>query len=376
MSDGKAQRTSNETKLRSTRAVFDGGRLSLARLSRGLKKKELAEMVGLTPASIGQFERGVSHPSAPVVARLHWALKFPPEFFESGRRRFEVSPEDAHFRRLRATTKLERSRVLARAELLAELVAELEKYLKVPAVDIPGIDVTEGSESIPEIEKAAAEVRRRWGMGSGPIPKMVRLVESKGCIVTRLMQDSRNVDAFSTWMGKRPIIILNDDKGDVARSRLDAAHELGHLVMHQDAEPGSRVVEQQAYTFATAFLMPQESAVKELPRQVDWSRYASLKRRWGVSMKALVRWSKALGLLSEASYKRAMVQYSKNRWQDGEPGQLEDSEQPVLISNALEVLETRRGIGYEALARDLHIMPEDLRELASTSLEAKLEVPL
>lgn len=376
MSDGKVQRTSSETKLRSTRAVFDAGRLSLARLSRGLKKKELADMVGLTPAAIGQFERGVSHPSAPVLAKLHWALRFPPEFFESGRRKFEVSPDDAHFRRLRATTKLERSQVLARAELLAEFVAELEKYLRVPEVDIPGIEVTDGSESVSEIEAAAAEVRRRWGMGSGPIPKVVRLLESKGCIVTRLWQESRNVDAFSTWMGERPVVILSADKGDIARSRLDAAHELGHLVMHQDAEPASRVVEQQAFTFATAFLMPRESAVKELPRQVDWSEYASLKRRWGMSMKALVRWSKTLGLLSEPSYKRAMVQYSKNGWQDGEPGQLEDSEQPVLIANALQVLEKERGIGYEELAQELHIMPEDLKELASTPLEMKLSVPL
>lgn len=374
MTDGRSRRTTETTKLRTARAVFDGGRLSLARLSRGLNKKQLAEKVGVTPAAIGQFERGLSQPSAPVIAKLRWALRFPSEFFEGGRRRFEVRHDDAHFRRLRSTSKLERSQVLARAELLAELVAELEKYLKIPKVAIPDIPVPGDTRA--EIEAAAAEVRESWSMGIGPMPRVVRLLESKGCIVTRLTRDSANVDAFSTWMDKRPLVILSDDKDDVARSRLDAAHELGHLVMHHDAEPGSRAVEQQAFAFATAFLMPRESALRELPRGLDWRRYAELKRRWGISIKALVRYSRDLGLLSEASYKRAMIQYSKNGWQNGEPGELEDTEQPVLVSNALEVLRERRGLGSEDLARDLRIESEDLEELASAPLEMKLDVPL
>ncbi len=374
MTDDRSRRTSEATKLRTARAVFDGGRLSLARLCRGLTKKQLADRVGMTPAAIGQYERGLSQPSAPVIAKLHWELKFPPEFFEGGRRRFEVRHDEAHFRKLRSTTKMERSQVLARSELLAELVAELEKYLKIPEVAIPDIPVPGDSRA--EIEAAAAEVRNRWGMGVGPVPKMVRLLESKGCVVTRLTHDNASVDAFSTWMGTRPLVILGDDKDDVARSRLDAAHELGHLVMHHDAEPDSRTVEQQAFAFAVAFLVPRESALKELPRRLDWRRYAALKRRWGVSMKALVRYARDLGLLNEASYKRAMVQYSKNGWQRGEPGELEDSEQPILVANALEVLRERRGLGSEDLAKDLRLEVQDLNKLASAPLEMKLAVPL
>jgi hypothetical protein len=39
MTDGRTRRTAEAAKLRTARAVFDGGRLSLARLSRGLTKK-------------------------------------------------------------------------------------------------------------------------------------------------------------------------------------------------------------------------------------------------------------------------------------------------------------------------------------------------
>lgn len=37
-----------------------------------------------------------------------------------------------------------------------------------------------------------------------------------------------------------------DKSDDKARSRFDAAHELGHLLLHHDAEPGSKVIENQA----------------------------------------------------------------------------------------------------------------------------------
>src|SRR5215210_3767566 len=150
MTHGGSQYATETTKLRTARAVFDGERLSLARLSRGLTKKQLAEKVGLTPAAIGQYERGISQPSAPAIAKLHWELKFPPEFFEGGRRRFELRHDEAHFRRLRSTSKMQRSQVLAKAELLAELVAELEKYLKIPKVAIP--DIPAPGDSRAEIE--------------------------------------------------------------------------------------------------------------------------------------------------------------------------------------------------------------------------------
>jgi Zn-dependent peptidase ImmA (M78 family) len=59
-----------------------------------------------------------------------------------------------------------------------------------------------------------------------------------GVIVTRLRSGLERVDAFSRWFEGRPLVVLCADKRDTARSRLDAAHELGHLVMRHDAEPG------------------------------------------------------------------------------------------------------------------------------------------
>ncbi len=70
------------------------------------------------------------------------------------------------------------------------------------------------------------------------------------------------------------------------------------------------------------------------------------------------------------------MQYSKNGWQNREPGELEDTEQPILVSNAVEVLHTRRGLSSEDLAQELRIECEDLEELALAPLKMKLDVPL
>jgi Zn-dependent peptidase ImmA (M78 family) len=65
-------------------------------------------------------------------------------------------------------------------------------------------------------------------------------MHSKRCLVViRLPLDTADVDAFSLPFHDRPVVVLGTDKNDRARSRFDAAHELGHLVAHGDCQrPG------------------------------------------------------------------------------------------------------------------------------------------
>lgn len=365
---------STARQLHSAHAAFDGGRLTHARLSRGLRKKDLADLIGVTPAAVGQYEQGVSFPSASVVGELSIALSYPPRFFERGRPRFEISHDECHFRRLRATSKLERSRVLARAELLVELVDTVERYgLRFPAVNLPD-DLSSFADSIPHIEEVAVEVRRNWGLGVGPIDNMVRLLEGKGCIVTRLHSESESVDAFSVWMAKRPLIVLSSDKANVERSRFDAAHELAHLIFHHDAEPGSRRIEEQAHKLGAALLMPATAIRREFPQRFAWEKYFNLKERWKVSLAALVRRARDLSVISEPTYKRAMVQYSQRGWRNGEPGDLRQPEQPVLISRALSMLEERFGVDQIEVARELCIQPADFLSLSAIRKNEELVV--
>jgi len=90
--------------------------------------------------------------------------------------------------------------------------------------------------------------------------------------------------------------------------------------MHHDVEPGSRLVEQQAHIFAAEFLAPAAQIIDDLPDQLDWTVLQQLKRRWGVSLKALVMRAHTLGRINDHTYQRGMRQLAT--WNLPEPGSL------------------------------------------------------
>jgi Zn-dependent peptidase ImmA (M78 family) len=146
----------------------------------------------------------------------------------------------------------------------------------------------------------------------------------------------RRVDAFSTSAPHRPVVLLSPMKDDQARSRFDAAHELGHLLLHHDVEPGSRIVEGQAQNFAAAFLAPAEEIVDDLPRRVDRDALLRAKRRWGISLRALIYRAHALGVITESAFRRANIQLST--WGNPERGPLGPPESPGLLGRATSCL--------------------------------------
>ena len=87
----------------------------------------------------------------------------------------------------------------------------------------------------------------------------------------------------------------------------------------------------------TLFLAPAEQIGPELPKRLDWPKLHELKRRWGLSLKALVMRSYKLDRFGETTYLRAMKQLSE--WGVPEPGPLGPPERPVLLSRALELIE-------------------------------------
>jgi Zn-dependent peptidase ImmA (M78 family)/transcriptional regulator with XRE-family HTH domain len=331
---------------------FDGTRLALARRLARLPRTHLAREVGVTPTAITQFERGGARPTAPLLASLALRLGVPEDFFRHGRPVPILPGSAAHFRSLRATPALSRDQALAFVELAIDVVHALEQYVDLPAVDLPDLE-TSDSPTRAGIAAAAAQVRVKLGVPDGPVAHVVRLLEAYGIIVLRLPTEiagrnlDRDVDAFSTSATPRPMVLLSPVKDDKARSRFDAAHELGHLVLHHDAEPGNKIVEGQAQSFAAEFLMPAEQIVDDLPRRVDWERLHAAKRRWGTSLKALVYRARVLGVMSETSYRRANVALASQG--NPEAGPLGPPESPNLLGAAAALLD-QHGTTLEHLA--------------------------
>ena len=345
---------------------FSSSRLTIARERRGLTKRALAEAIGLSARAITGFEDGSSRPLAQTAHQMAFVLGFPLGFFFIN----DVEPlsEDAvSFRSRRVMTARVRDITLASGRIAyANISPELRSKFQFPAVDVPDL-----SGEVPE--DAAAILRNHWRLGQGPIKNMVHLLESKGCEVFWINIDSDCVDAVSFWRDNQPYVVLNLHKEAGERGRFDTAHELGHLVLHRGTNMvEGKELESQADSFASAFLLPPEQFRAEAPRVPILRHYFPVKERWGVSVQALTRRSKDLGILSPWHYESSCKEISVNGWRIKEPGQL-NREHSMLHKIAFEGLASK-GLAPKEFAHRVQISPSDLEELAPVSAVVEKEL--
>jgi Zn-dependent peptidase ImmA (M78 family)/transcriptional regulator with XRE-family HTH domain len=348
-------------------ALFDGARLTLARNLAGLRKNELAARMDKSPTVVAAWESGAKRPTAATVAQLSLSLSVDPGFFA-------VRPDDVaslsttpHFRSLRSTTQLARDQARAYGQLAVDIAASLERHVEFPAPDVPALPVAVDDRDSDGPERAARLVREQWGIEAGPVGHLVRLLENHGVLVVFSPEQAASVDAYSFTSLLRPAVVLNPIKHDYYRQRFDVAHELGHLVMHGDAEPGGRIVEDQAHRFAAELLMPADQVRRLLPMTMGrgtWLALARLKEQWGVSIQALLYRARVLGCLSDVSYRNAMTTISTRGWRRNEPGLIIAIEQPSLLARAVELL-AQEGIDESVLVDQCRVPPDLFRTVAS-----------
>ena len=342
-----------------TAHLFNPERLILAREFRGSTKAELALRIGKTASAISQFESGYFKPDPKTLASIALALGMPVGFFALRSTTGPLMIENCHFRSLRSAKQKERRRLLSTAKLLYDLLVFLNELVDLPQQQVPQISSV--IHNMDDVEECAVSVRKNWGLGLGPIPNVIGLIESKGIIVSFVPDSCKDVDAFSFWYEQNPLIFLIDEKNPT-RVRFDAAHELGHLVMHADAAPGNRELERQAHRFAGAFLLPKKSFIIECPHRLNWQHFYELKNRWKVSVAALIKRAFDLECISESSYRRAFVQLNKRGERIREPNE-PPLEMPTLLSNSIRLIADKWPT--EAIASQLGLRLSDLKMLVN-----------
>lgn len=327
-------------------------RLSIARRKRGLTKKALAERADMGARTITAYERGEIEASPEATSRLAVALNFPVAFLVDEDDLDEPHVEGATFRSLSRMTARQRDSALASGALGFHLADWIEEGFNLPRTDIPDL----GSMNDPE--KAADRLRVEWGLGWGPIPSMVQLLESKGVLILSLSGCAREIDAFSIWNGERPFVLLNPSS-TAERSRMDCAHELCHLALHRHQSPKKRDVEHEAKVFAGAFLMPKDGVLPTVRRNPSFPSVLKDKRTWRVSALAYVVRLHRLNLITDWSYRSHCIRLSKygQNEANGIPG-----EQSVLLNKILEALRDD-GVSRRRLAGELSLSPDDLNDL-------------
>lgn len=328
---------------------FLGFRLTEAREAMGLSVVHLANLLGLSRTIVHEYENGSRSPSMVTLNRIYMVLDQPETFFYQAQPVSGFSHQDVHFRARDALKDDLREQAGVRLKWLMELYDVLEHKLELPSVRLPELDVPRDLTCITQdhIEQAAGALRELWKLGDVPLPNLIRLIELNGGVVGQINLDLPALDGLSFWshQKRRPYILLNADKASYVRSRFDAGHELGHMILHRNIVEGVtkgtplyKQLEDQAHRFAGALLLPRESWLSDIkkPSLADFKR---LKPKWKASIGAMIMRAATLGLISEIEKVNLFKQYRRRTWHTREPfNDAWELERPHLLTQATTML--------------------------------------
>ena len=345
-------------------------RLNQALAARGFSATELAVRLDVTTTTLSRWRNKAQVPAPAAMDLLAKELRVTAEWLTRPLRPALSKP---NFRGSAAQLKNDRSLLHTRLEWLEEVAAHFEEYVEYPDIALPCIQARSLSEINTEVIEAAADAcRKAWRMGDAPAGDILLLLENSGVIVAREETGIARIEGLSAWSASgRPYLLLCADKGNAFRSRFDAAHELGHLVLHRNIEIPTdpralKLMESQAHQFAGAFLLPARGFVPEVGLPVSLHGLLQLKQRWGVSVGAMILRLRALGVINEDGYLR-LIKYRSAKWgQKHEPNDEDrEVERPRLLRRTFELLANEGVIRAEALPAYLGLSAHDVESLLS-----------
>jgi Zn-dependent peptidase ImmA (M78 family) len=184
------------------------------------------------------------------------------------------------------------------------------------------------ARSVNAAEEAADRLREEWALGPGPVASVTSTLEDHLVHVLEVEAPER-FDGISA--------VARDQSGHVVaaavvtrrgvpgeRQRLSLAHELGHLVLRSCRTDDSEC-EKRAFRFGAAFLAPASAvraAIGEHRTFIQLDELLMLKRRFGMSLQALLYRLRDLGVISEHYYREWCVQVNRQGWKRREPVEL------------------------------------------------------
>ena len=352
---------------------FVGARLREARQSRGLTQAALAEVINVTPQSVSQYESDRQSPGVETLGAIAGCLNFPRLYFLRPTVPEDVSP--IFWRSKASATKASREKSEIRLIWLRDIHDYLSEFLDFPRIDFPQIEVPQDFREIDTdfLEQTAKTLREYWRIGDdGPMPDLLLEMENNGIIISRIYVGAEKQDAFSQWSktDNIPLVVLAKDKASAVRQRFDAAHELAHLLLHQNVQDkrlntpsDNKIIEDQAHYFAGALLLPEQEFVNEL-----WAPtldgMLALKERWKVSIGCMISRCKALSIVDDEEYRRLWINYNRRGWRKSEPldNKLE-KERPRILRRSFTKLLSEKVQSISQILTAIPLPPRDIDEL-------------
>lgn len=339
---------------------FNGQRLRDALQFHGIRMAELARITGISRQSLSLYANDENIPSYENVKKIARCLEFPEEYFFTEDKCTTITT-NTYFRSQAAAKRKDQNSSKKKLEYTAKMYEVLLNYVNFPAInlslpigiysDIDDIMRAKPEEALEKIEKLTASLRNAWGIGNGPIDDMQFLLESNGIVVVGLKNIDNSIDAFSQKVHVKNgesvyIVALAIGEKPRERLRFDMAHELGHIMLHDWDDSNEdlskdefNAVERQANMFASAFLLPRETFGKMVrPYATNIEFYRTLKRKWGVSIQAMMYRARQLNIITANQFQYMMRQISQRGWRTCEPGDVPGTINSTIFQGAIDML--------------------------------------
>ena len=264
-------------------------------------------------------------------------------------------------------TARQRDQATAIGTLGVYLADWIDDRFNLPEPSIPQYDHVE-----PEV--AAMAVRAQWALGEVPIRNITHLLEKHGGRIFALSVDTQNVDAFSFWHRETPLIFLNTGTS-AERSRMDVAHELGHLVLHgKGGSQRSRSAEQEAQQFGSTFLMPRGSVLGRMKVGATLKQVVREKQYWKVSAANLTYRLRQLKMLTQYQYTSTFIELSSRGYRVNEPNPIARETSQVLDKVFIYLRE--HGVTVTQVAKELSLHPTEVGDLLAGLTRFPVQVSL
>lgn len=312
-----------------------GEALYTARVAAGLTQEQLARRTGITQAALSRYENDMRFPDSDTLEQLASAVGVTPRLLAE-LSLVGIVGTDAHMRR-RATAP---ARIWRRLEAQINLLREHLRLLLFPFDFRPPNSLSRMDTIDFSPTDIARLIRAQWRVPQGPIRNLTRWVESSGCLVVEWDFGTYRVDGLSQWVDDYPIILLNS-RMPTDRKRMTLAHELGHIVMHSDPAHIHFLddLEQEANAFAAEFLMPAHIIRPDL-RNHSLERLVNLKRKWGVSIAALIERGHSLNTIPSSTRTSLYKRLGARGWRRREPiSEALPPEKPETVGNVVRYFE-------------------------------------
>lgn len=321
----------------STSSVHIAQRVKRLRMSRGLSLDALAASMGhvVTKQALSKYECGKATPSPIVLNKLADTFKVKASYFLMEP---QVRVKFIGYRKASSLPKKDQARIESLVTEVLEDRVKLQTMTGWPNGNHLPIHEHRIAR-IEDAERAAEALRTNWKLGLEPISNMVGMLEDHHIHVIE-------IDAIAKFDGICAVAVDETTKIRAAglvtskgvsgeRQRLSLAHELGHLVL----KTGHNIDEEKAaFRFGAAFLAPAQVVYREIGTKRATILRAELllfKRRFGISVQALVRRLLNLDVISEGYYRHWMMLINRFKWKRKEPDELQPEQSQWLRQTAL-----------------------------------------